>query len=275
VVDWPPPTPTSPLELYLSNAGFTNENLISVITDFYTDLVVEGLFTKMEYCYLVVADDTTSNETILNQCSYNLIDANSYQLQYFNNPSANQIGIQWSSSGQSYANTGFVPLLNHTRTTLTQACAGIYQTTNAGNSVDFGSNDSLGSNASFAMSSNLGTDLYDAINSNIQFSTFPDSTLGQNTMIRDNSESTILVRRNGSTTKTFSDAYVTDWCDLPMLIGALGPITNNLWSNNRFNHHFMASFTLSELQWYENRVNTLQGEIETALELSPGTRKKY
>jgi hypothetical protein len=37
----------------------------------------------------------------------------------------------------------------------------------------------------------------------------------------------------------------------------------------------MASFTLSELQWYENRVNVLQGEIETALGLASGTRKKY
>lgn len=275
VVAWPPPTPMNPLELYLFNAGFTNENLISVITNFYTDLVTENLFNKMEYCYLVVADDTSSTETILNQCSYNLIDADSYQLTYYNNPSADQIGIQWSSATQSYASTNFTPSINSKKITLTQACAGIYQTTNAGNSVDFGSNNLGGSNSSFAMSSNLGTDLYDAINSPIQFRNVPISTIGFNTMLRDGSDFNITCRHNEAQIYSIDTAYSTEFCDLPILIGALGPITNNLWSNNKFNHHFMASFTLSELQWYENRVNTLQGEIETALELSPGSRQKY
>jgi len=275
IVAWPPPTPVSPLELYISNAGFTDTNLISVITNFYNDLIQENLYNKMEYCYLVVADDTTSTQTILNQCSYNLINADEFQLTYYNNPTADQIGVQWSSSTQSYASTGFIPSIHRKTTTLLQACAGIYQTTNAGNSVDFGSNGLTTSDNSFAMSSNLGTDLYDAINSPIQFRNIPISTIGFNTMLRDNSNIDMSCRRNGAQIYFIETAVSTDFCDLPILIGALGPITNNLWSNNKFNHHFMASFTLSELQWYENRVNVLQGEIETALGLASGTRKKY
>jgi hypothetical protein len=275
ITAYPPAPLLPPLELYLTRAGFTNDNLIEVITNFYYDLVRENLFNRMEYCYLVVADDTTSTQTILDQCSYNLINADEFQLTYYNNPTADQIGIQWSSSTQSYASTGFIPSVHRKTTTLLQACAGIYQTTNAGNSVDFGSNGLTSSDNSFAMSSNLGTDLYDAINSAIQFRNIPISTIGFNTMIRDNSITDMSCRRNGSEVYFIDSAVSTDFCDLPILIGALGPITNNLWSNNKFNHHFMASFTLSELQWYENRVNTLQGEIETALELASGTRKKY
>ena len=95
-------------------------------------------------------------------------------------------------------------------------------------------------------------------------------------MIRDGSYEVMNVRRNGVGIYqfNFANAYY-GLCDRPILIGALGPISNNFWSNNKFCHHFMASFTIAELIAYETRVNTLQGEIETALGLSVGSRKKY
>ena len=263
-----------PLALYFSKTNFTDANLINVVIDFYYALVSNNLFNKLEICYPMVTDKTVSADCLV-QHSFNLVNANNYQLTYFNTPVADKIGIQWSSVNKSYANTGYVPLTHHTTMTLSQSCGGVYQTTNAGNSVDFGSNNLGGSNKSFAMSSNLGTDMYPAMNCNIQFNTNVDSTLGQNTMIRDGSFSTFTTRRNGALTKTFASATVTDWCDLPLLIGALGPITNNLWSDNKVNHMFVASFTIAELIIYEGLVNTFQGNIDTALALGVGTRKKY
>lgn len=263
-----------PLALYFSKANITDANLVNAVVDFYYALVANDLFNKLEICYPMVTDKTVSADC-LEQHSYNLVNANTFKLTYYNTPVADKVGIQWNSTNKSYANTGYVPLIHHTTMTLSQGCGGVYQTTNAGDSVDFGSNDSNGSSASFAMSSNLGTDMYDAINSNIQYNTLPDSTLGQNTMIRDGSFSQFITRRNGATTKTFPFANVTSWCDLPLLIGALGPITNNLWSNNKVNHMFVASFTLAELIIYEGLVNTFQGAVDTALGLGAGTRKKY
>lgn len=264
----------SPIESYLYNTNLTNTSLITAVTNFYNDLVANNLFAKLEICYPMVTDKTVSADCLV-QHSFNLVDANKFQLTYFNTPVADKIGIQWNSVNQSYANTGYTPLTHHNTMTLSQSCGGIYQTTNAGNSVDFGSNNLGGSNKSFAMSSNLGTDMYPAMNCNIQFNTNVDSTLGQNTMIRDGSFSTFTTRRNGVTTKTFASATVTDWCDLPLLIGALGPITNNLWSNNKVNHMFVASFTTAELTTYETLVNNFQGAVDTALGLGAGARKKY
>jgi len=263
-----------PLALYFSKTNFTDANLINAVIDFYYALVSNDLFDKLEICYPMVTDKTVSADCLV-QHSFNLVNANNYRLTYYNTPVADKIGIQWNSINKSYADTGYVPLMHHTTMTLNQACGGVYQTTNAGNSVDFGSNNLGGSGISFAMSSNLGTDMYDAINSNIQFSTTPDSTLGQNTMIRDGSFSQFTTRKNGATTKTFTFANVTGWCDLPLLIGALGPITNNLWSNNKVNHMFVASFTIAELIIYEGLVNTFQGAVDTALSLGVGARKKY
>jgi hypothetical protein len=268
--------PTDPLELYLAKANYTNSALISVITNFYNDCVSNGWFAKMEYCYLVVADDITSTATILEQSAFNMVNANRYKLTYFNNPTADQIGVQWNSVNQSYASTNFTPSINHKTTTLIQSCAGIYQTTNAGNSVDFGANGLINTNNSYAMSCNLGTDLYDAINCPIIFRNIPISSIGLNTMIRDNSDNQFFARRNGVAVYQMDNAFsVFGFCDRAILIGALAPISNNLWSNNKFCHHFMASFTTAELTAYETRVNTLQGEIETALGLAVGSRKKY
>jgi len=263
-----------PLALYFSKTNFTDTNLINAVIDFYYALVSNDLFDKLELCYPMVTDKTVSADCLV-QHSFNLVNANNYRLTYYNTPVADKIGIQWNSVNKSYANTGYVPLMHHTTMTLSQACGGVYQTTNAGNSVDFGSNNTIGNYGSFAMSSNLGTDMYDAINSPIQFSTTPDSTIGQNTMIRDGSFSQFTTRRNGATTKTFAFANVGVWCDLPLLIGALGPITNNLWSNNKVNHMFVASFTIAELIIYEGLVNTFQGAVDTALSLGVGARKKY
>jgi hypothetical protein len=263
-----------PLALYFSKANFTDTNLINAVIDFYYALVSNNLFNKLEICYPRVTDKTVSADC-LEQHSFNLVNANNYKLQYYNTPVADKIGIQWSAINKSYADTGYIPLIHRKTITLSQACGGVYQTTNAGNSADFGSNGTGGTVGSFAMSSNLGTDMYDAINSNIQFSTTPDSTLGQNTMIRDGSFAQFTARRNGATTKTFAFADVTNWCDLPLLIGALGPITNNLWSSNKVNHMFIASFTIAELVIYEGLVNTFQGNVDTALSLGAGARKKY
>jgi hypothetical protein len=41
------------------------------------------------------------------------------------------------------------------------------------------------------------------------------------------------------------------------------------------NHNYIAAFNLAETQLYETIVNNLQGQLETALGLAPGTRKKY
>jgi hypothetical protein len=270
--------PIDPLELYLAKANYTNSALISVITNFYNDCVENGWFAKMEYCYIVVADDTTSTETILEQCAYNMVNANQFKLTYYNNPTADQIGVKWSNADFSYASTNFIPSIHHRTTTLLQTCAGIYQTTNAGNSVDFGANGINNTNNSYAMACNLGTDLYDAINSPFQYRNLPLSTIGFNTMIRDNSFDQFTVRRNGEGIYQMDNAYSFDgFCDREILIGALAPVSinNTFSSDNKFCHHFMASFTTDELIAYETRVNVLQGEIETALGLAVGSRKKY
>jgi hypothetical protein len=270
--------PIDPLQLYLDKANYTNLALISVISNFYNDCVTNGWLAKMEYCYLVVADDTTSNETILEQCAYNMVNANLYKLTYYNNPTADQIGVQWSNANFSYASTGFIILNHHKTTTLLQSCAGIYQTTNAGNSVDFGANGTgnIYPN-SYYMACNLGTDLYDAINSATAYRNLPLSTIGFNTMIRDNSFDQFIVRRNGVGIYQMDNAFSVYWCDREILIGALAPVSinNTFSSDNKFCHHFMASFTTAELIAYETRVNVLQGEIETALGLPTGSRKKY
>ena len=160
----------SPIQKYLLNTNITDTNLITAVTNFYNDLVSNNLFAKLEICYPMITDKILSVDCLV-QHSFNLVDADKFQLTYFNTPVADKIGIQWNSVNKSYANTGYTPLTHHNTMTLTQSCGGVYQTTNAGNSADFGSNNAVGSNKSFCMSSNLGSDLYDAMNCNIQFNT--------------------------------------------------------------------------------------------------------
>jgi hypothetical protein len=124
-----------------------------------------------------------------------------------------------------------------------------------------------------ANGANLGTDLYNAMNSNIYFNGTPIATPGFVTQVRNNA-SQFFIRANGIPIYTANTAHV-GFCDLPMLIGALGPITNNFYSNNLMNHNYIAAFNLAETQLYETIVNNLQGQLETALGLAPGTRKKY
>ena len=265
-------------DLFLIYGDFTNSSLITVIENFYSDLNSNGFYDKMEYMYFCFADKSGgTNAQRLDQNAYNLINPKKYKLQYFGTPIADLIGTQWSSgTPKSYASTGFIFSRHKKKVDLNYACAGIYQTTNAGNSSDFGTNGTNGATMSFAMSSNLGADLYDGIFGPIQYNTNPVSTIGFNTMIRENSWDTISCRRNGSQTNLFFPyAEAIAFPDLPVLIGALGPISNNLYSNNKFNHHFAAKFSLSELASYETLINTYQGYIETALGLAVGSRKKY
>jgi hypothetical protein len=265
----------TPIEKYLAFVNYTNTDMVDLMTTYYNDLVSNNLFDKLEYCYPFAADASGNQPEILRQNSYNLANARKYKLSYVNSPTADLIGVQWSSANQSYANTGFIPSINAVKTTLSNACAGAYQTTNAGNSADYGSNGTIGTNASFAMSANLGVDIYAAINGVIASNTVPVNSIGMVTMIREGSLASFRVRRNGAEVYNLAFGAATQFCDLPMLIGALGPTSNNIWSNNKICHHFMANFTAAELVTYETLTNALQGDIETALGLTAGDRKKY
>ncbi len=130
-----------------------------------------------------------------------------------------------------------------------------------------------GNNLSFAMSVNLGTDLYDGMNNGIHFEGTALSSVGMNTMVRI-SNGAYKHRRNEVVTHTINEGF-NDWCNQPLMIGALGPISNNLYSNEEVVHMYVAAFTEAEAATYEGLVNTLQGDIETALGLSAGSRKKY
>lgn len=260
-----------PLERYLTSMNYTNSDMITVMTDFYNDLVSNNLFDKLEYCHPFAADASGNQTEILRQDSFNLVNSWKYGLQYQNSPTADLIGVQWSITNQAYAITGFTPSVDRRKITTSTACAGAYQTTNAGNSADFGSN---GTSGSFSMACNLGTDTYDSVNSGITYSAAPVSSIGLNVVCRTNDFNNFQHRRNGVQALNWP-AYHSGFCDLPILLGALGPTSNNLWSDNKVCHHFMASFTLAELQTYETLVNNLQGDIEVALGLSAGDRKKY
>ena len=107
--------------------------------------------------------------------------------------------------------------------------------------------------------SNLGTNLYNAMNSNVYFNILAIVVPGFITQVRNNS-SQFFIRANEIPVFTANTAHV-GFCDLPMLIGALGPITNNLYSNNLMNHNYIAAFNLAETQLYETIVNNISRNL--------------
>lgn len=259
------------IQQFIELGGYTNPSVISVIEDYYYQLISNNLFNKIEYAYPFIADQATS-PSILNQCALNIKEPTKYKIDWVNNPTGSLTGVQFNAASQQYGNTNFVISRDRQYLTPSLASSGVYLVTNLGNSADFGSN-GTGANNSFAQVSNLGTDLYNAMNSAIYFNNIPIASAGFVTQVRNNS-SQFLIRANGNPRYTANTAH-GGFCDLPMLIGALGPITNNLYSNNLMNHNYIAAFTLAETQLYETIVNNLQGQLETALGLAPGTRKKY
>jgi hypothetical protein len=258
------------IQQFIELGGYTNSAVISVIEEYYYQLISNNLFNKIEYAYPFIADQATSSD-ILNQCALNIKDPTKYKIDWVNNPTGSLAGVQFNAASKQYGNTNFIISRDKQHLTSGLASSGVYLVTNLGNSPDFGSNGLLG--ASFAQASNLGTDLYNAMNSNIYFNTLAIVVPGFITQVRNNS-SQFFIRANGTPIFTANTPHIS-FCDLPMLIGALGPITNNFYSNNLMNHNYIAAFNLAETQLYETIVNNLQGQLETALGLAPGTRKKY
>jgi hypothetical protein len=269
----PAPVLTIPQQ-FINLGGYTNPLVIGVIEDYYDQLMSNNLFDKIEYAYPFIADQATSPD-ILNQCALNIKDPTKYKIDWVNNPIGSLAGVQFNAASQQYGNTNFIISRDRQHIESDLASSGVYLVTNLGNSPDFGSNGSAGAgfNTSFAQASNIGFDLYNAMNSSIYYNTNPITAPGFVTQVRNNS-SQFFIRSNGTPVYTANTSH-GGFCDLPMLIGALGPITNNFYSNNLMNHNYIAAFNLAETQLYETIVNNLQGQLETALGLTPGTRKKY
>lgn len=266
------PTPEQALDMYKRKAAFVNTDVITIVEDYYDFLVTNSLFYKLDLAYLVISDKSTSADRLL-QYKINAINPRKFGLKYYNGPAGNATGIKWTAASHQYANTGFVPSRYRKRMSLNLASAGINQTTNAGNSVDFGTNSKTSTANSFALSSNLGNDAYPAINGSIIFDDTPLTSLGFNCIVRESSTQ-VKFRHNGALYKTYS-SNSTGFANIPILIGALGPTSNNLWSSNEFNHFFLGGMNSTEVAIYETYVNNMQADIETALGLVAGTRKMY
>jgi hypothetical protein len=260
------------IQQFIELGNYTNSAVISVIEEYYYQLISNNLFNKIEYAYPFIADQSTSSD-ILNQCALNIKDPTKYKIDWVNSPTGSLAGVQFNAASKQYGNTNFIISRDKQHLTSGLVSSGVYLVTNLGNSADFGSNGTVGTATSFFQASNLGTDLYNAMNSNVYFNTLAIVVPGFITQVRNNS-SQFFIRANEIPVFTANTAHV-GFCDLPILIGALGPITNNLYSNNLMNHNYIAAFNLAETQLYETIVNNMQGQLEIALGLTPGTRKKY
>lgn len=258
--------------LLLLKANFTNTTLRDLMLAHIDNLESNGLFDQMEYEYPLVTDSADS--TIRRkQMSINLTNPSWFKLIHVNNPTFNYTGIKYTLGLNNYSNTRFIPEKRASRMSAVSGAGGAYMITNVGNSTDFGTNNIGGVNKSISMSNNLGTDLYNSMNGDIYFNGTPITSTGLKTALR--VSGTLYNRSNGSNIYTVAHTY-NGKPELPILLGALGPIGNGIYSNNEYCHFFLSGFSsLADMATYEGLVNTLQTDIENALGLTAGDRKKY
>ena len=271
-------------QAYVNNSGFTNAALILAFDKHIKYLKDQSLFSLITASYHGVTDLTGSptNAQMLGQMKLNMVnpldtDA-AFRLSFANNPTASNLGFKCNGTTQ-FANTFIVP---STHLTLNELTLVTYcnDTTNKASAAEVGvSTDSPSRWIWHAPRfSGAGGGNYGALNDGGS-GTFAAS-VGQaidSLMSLNRTNSTQLrQRRNG--VQTFALTLAST--NLPTRSIYLGGIQNNLGnmvygSDRRIQAATIAKFSDVQLALYEASVNTLQGEIETALGLGKGTRKRY
>lgn len=269
---------------FVNANGMTNPALISAFDKHIKYLNDNNLFTSIYAAYHLVHDLTGSptNAQMLAQMRFNMVNPldtdGAFRLTYANNPTASNLGVKCNGTTQ-FMNTYLVP---NSVLTLNEVTTGVYcnDTTNKVSAAEIGVTTDTPSRWLWSAPRFSGASggNYGALNDGGS-GTFAPST-GQNIdgficLNRTNS-TRLRQRRNG--VQTFDIAVTST--NMPTRSIYLGGLQNNLGnlvygSDRRIEHAFVAKFNDSQLALYEASVNTLQGDIEIALNLTAGSRKRY
>lgn len=267
---------------FVTAAGYTNPALILAFDKHIKYLKDNNLFTLIHAEYHLVHDLTGSptNAQMLNQMKFNLVnpvDSNAaFRLAYILNPTASNLGVKCNGSTQ-YMNTFLVP---NSVLSLNQTTIGVYcnDTSNKAGAAEIGCTSPSPSSwlwSSPRFGGSAGN--YGALNDGGS-GTFSlvDSNVNGLICINRTTSTQLRQRRNGAQTFAINVTSST----LPTNSIFLGGIQNNAGtvsyaSDRRIQFAFVAAFSDVQLAIYEASVNTLQGDIETALGLTPGSRKRY
>lgn len=269
---------------FITANGYTNAALISAFDRHIGRLITNNLFTLINAEYHLVHDLTGSptNAQMLNQMKFNLVnpvdsDA-AFRLAYNLNPTASNLGVKCNGSTQ-YINTFLVP---SSTLTLNETTFGHYcnDTSNKAGAAEMGVTSASPSSWLWSAPrfSGAGGGNYGSVNDTGSGTFDPTFGLDIDSFVTVNrtSSTQLIQRRNGVQTFTTSVTATT----LPTRSIYLGGIQNNVGglsyaSDRRIQFAFVAKFNNTQIAIYETSVNTLQGDIETALGLTPGSRKRY
>ena len=91
------------IQQFIELGDYTNSAVISVIEEYYYQLISNNLFNKIEYAYPFIADQATSSD-ILNQCALNIKDPTKYKVNWVNNPTGSLAGVKFNAASKQYGN---------------------------------------------------------------------------------------------------------------------------------------------------------------------------
>lgn len=260
----------SDAQAFINATGYTNTGLQTSINTLVTSLKSQSLWDKLYFFYPLATDATSgTNAARLDQMKYNLKNTTQYTLTYFNAPTATTTGLSFNGSTQ-YADTNFNISSSYSGSS---AHLGIYITSNTNASVcDIGASVS-GYHVIFSRYSNL---FYSGILNPASLRSSSNTTGSALFIGNRTSTTTHTGWRNGVSQGTEAGSQIITRENLTVYIGAMNRSGPLLYASRSYCSAFGGiGLTNSEITSLSTIINTFQGDVETALSLSSGTRKKY
>lgn len=254
----------------ITAAGYTNNALKLALNKWYVNAKLNGYYPKIDAGYFDVADDISSNAASLAQMKWNFVnplntDA-AHRRTYFNNPTANYTGIDFNGTTQ------YIDI--HFAANLLSGNNDSYAVYLAENSAGFRVDMGVYNGSGYLLFGN-----FDPVNGAVYYndggaSFVSGGMIGMwvvNTNVKETFKNAVLINNiaGAGTAGPGTDSIFE---------GALsqGGASSHSDRKQVFSCYCINNaLTTLESAALSNDVNVLQGEIESALGLAPGTRKKY
>lgn len=257
-------------QAFINAAGYTNSGLQTSINTLVTSLKSQSLWDKLYFLYPLATDVTGGTNTArLDQMKYNLKNTSQFTLTYFNTPTATTTGLSFNGSTQ-YADTNFNISSSYSGSS---AHIGIYVTSNTNATVaDIGASVS-GYHTIFSRYTNL---FYSGVLNGPTLRSSANTTGSALFIANRTTTSNHTGWRNGVSQSVEAGTQTLFRENLTVYIGAMnrqGPI---LYASRSYCSAFGGiGLTNAEVTTLSTIINTFQGDVETSLSLTAGTRKKY
>jgi hypothetical protein len=262
---------------YITEAGFTNDSLKTIINDFYLSLKSNGYYTKITHMKLNLTD-STNNATSLTQCSIDGILPGTNSTVYTNTPTANYSGVTYNGTTQ-YAQLGYNPGTDGALALDNTALMGYVYSTGAYLSW---AQRSVSPN-NIGLLTTTANQTQDFINDSATILSLGGTDpAGFNAASRNtdlNTKHVIRANSTGQTTVSEVGTAPTGRASFDLMEGArtLDGTAPDAYYNMR--SQFLAvgkDFSMADLEGIETIVNNLQGSVDTLFGLSgTSARKRY